>query len=115
MPSCNFDCAHYTAWRPSRINKLVSLLGENWFKDKQILEVACGGGQVGKSLSQRGALMTFTTCHESDIGEIKRVNGHESNVVIVDHDREWNLNKQFDLVVHWGLLYHLDKIGRAHV
>jgi len=111
--SNNFDGngrnTHYNGWRQVRIKKLVSILGEDWFKGKKILEVACGWGHIGQSLAQKGAIITFTTCHEGDVPKIKEYNDTDANIFIIDHENKWKLDIEFDLVIHWGLLYHLDK------
>lgn len=105
-PSHNFDEAHYLKWRVSRINKLVSILGKDWFPNKHVLEIACGWGQIGHELGKMGAIMTLTTGHKCDIPNIKERNPG-SNIYVIDHEKQWHLGRKFDLVIHWGMLMHL--------
>lgn len=97
--SGNFE-GHYIKWREARINKLVEIFGINWFKGKEILELACGYGHNGRKLREMGAIVTQTEGDE----EYAKVSG----ALVLDQDKPWDLGKVFDMVIHWGVLYHLD-------
>jgi 2-polyprenyl-3-methyl-5-hydroxy-6-metoxy-1,4-benzoquinol methylase len=102
---------HHIEWNKIRINKLISILGINWFKDKEILELGCGYGDIGFELKKLGAIVTFAEGQESQIPQIS-LRANESDIYIIDQDTEWNISKKFDLVIHWGVSYHLDKWKR---
>jgi len=103
----NHFMAHYITWRPKRINKLVSILGKEWFKNKQILELGCGYGHISAELQKLGAIVSCAEGREDQIPEIiKRVNNVD--MYILDQDKNWKIDKQFDLVINWGVSYHLD-------
>lgn len=97
----------YTGWRETRINKLVNLLGKEWFKNKTILELGSGHAHIGNALSQLGAKMTCTDGRLEHVEFIKQNYPHIETFQL-DQDKPWNLNRQFDLVINWGVSYHLD-------
>lgn len=101
-----FNEDHFIAWREARIKKLVSILGLDWFNGKNILELGCGFGHIGKELKKLGSVVTFAEGRREYIPYIMDDNS-DSEIYVIDNDRPWSLDKQFDLVVHWGLLYHL--------
>lgn len=104
----NHDLEHYVLWRKTRIAKLKRIFGIGFFKNKSVLELGAGTGLVGKFLRERwGANVTFTEGRVKLIQKI-RENNPKSRIVLMDHDLPWKLNKQFDFIIHWGLLYHLD-------
>jgi SAM-dependent methyltransferase len=98
---------HYTVdlWNLARLNKLVEILGDEWFEGKRILEVGCGHGKNGLALKQLGSDVVFTDGRQFFVDFLKN-DGHEAYVV--DHDNPWTVPGEFDLVVHWGLMYHLN-------
>ena len=98
---------HYIPWRESRINKIVSIFGKEFFNNKTMLELAAGHGDTGHYFYNLGSIVTFADGNEGHLVKIKKTNP-DSTVLHIDQDKEWNLNKQFDIVVHWGVLYHLD-------
>ena len=107
-----FEEGYYKEWRRTRIAKLTTILGgEGWFKGKEVLELAAGYGHIGLELKELGANVTFTDGRELHVTEIK-LRVERSPVILLDQDREWNLNKKFDLIIHWGVLYHLDQWQR---
>lgn len=97
---------HFIPWRESRIDKLISILGIDWFNGKKILELGCGFGHIGHELIKYGCDVSFAEGRNQFIEVIKK-NNPESKVYLIDNDENWMLNHRFDLVLHWGLLYHL--------
>jgi SAM-dependent methyltransferase len=101
----NFE-THYIEWREKRIAKIEKIFGVDFFKNKSILEVACGYGHIGNHFSKLGANVEFTEGREEHLPFIREKNPN-SKVHHVNHDQLWNLNRRYDLVIHFGLLYHL--------
>lgn len=102
------DHAHYEPWRMSRIAKLEQVFGKEYFRDKTVLECGAGTGLVGKFLREKwGANVAFTEGRPELINKISE-NNPGALVYQVNHEKSWYVG-QFDFIIHWGLLYHLDK------
>ena len=103
----NHDAPHYIAWRKSRIDKLEEIFGKEFFKGKRVLECGAGNGGVGRYLRENWlADVTFTEGRSSLIKVIEDTNPG-ATVHLIDHENSWNVGS-FDVVIHWGLLYHLN-------
>lgn len=101
--------SHYNDWRLKRARKLESILGRDYFPGKGILEVGAGHGRIGKYFRESyGSMVDFTEGRVELIDTIRRLNDY-APTYIVDHDsvNGWQLDDEYDLIIHWGLLYHL--------
>lgn len=102
-----FD-GHYNEWRVKRVNFIEKLYGKSFFREKTILELGCGHGHIGRYLqNQLGAKVTFADARQEHLDVIKSIMLN-ADVVNIDQNKPWNLNRKFDLIIHWGVLYHLD-------
>lgn len=98
----------YTGWQQRRIEKIEKLFGKEFFKDKSVLEVACGYGHIGKYFREVcGANLTFTEGRQEHLEFISQ-NNPDSTVMQLDQETNWNLNKKFDVLIHFGVMYHLN-------
>jgi cyclopropane fatty-acyl-phospholipid synthase-like methyltransferase len=100
---------HYNDWRLKRARKLESILGREFFPGKTVLEVGAGHGRIGKYFRETyGSTVEFTEGRIELIDTIRRLN-EGASAYLVDHDspQGWQLNNRYDLIIHWGLLYHL--------
>jgi 2-polyprenyl-3-methyl-5-hydroxy-6-metoxy-1,4-benzoquinol methylase len=97
----------YNEWRLKRILKLELIFGTDWFNGKEILELACGYGHIGLYLESLGAKVTFSDSRKEHLDEVLKKNPN-ANVVCINQNEDWNLNKKFDLVIHFGVLYHIE-------
>lgn len=95
----------YNNWVEKRVKKLVELLGESWFNGKHVLDTGCGHGNNGKALQLLGAQVTFTDARQAYVDELVK---DGMDAFVMDNDKEWTVSGPFDLIIHWGLLYHLD-------
>jgi len=99
---------HYRGWRPKRIEKIEKIFGVDFFKEKTILELACGYGDIGKHFKENcGSIVTFAEGREEHLPFIKE-NNPDCEVIHLNQENNWNLNKIFDVVIHFGVMYHLD-------
>lgn len=97
---------HYAEWQQARINKIIKIFGKDFIKDKSILELGCGYGDIGIALSKMGAKVTFVDGRQEHLDVIKdRHSGQKT--LLMDLDGEWDLDDEFDIIIHFGLLYHL--------
>lgn len=102
---------HYEYWRAKRVTAIVEYYGENWFKGKKILELGCGYGDIGYIFMTLGADVVFAEGRSENINCLRRrfPNGR---IYQMNAENEWPFaeDENFDLILHMGLLYHLDNI-----
>jgi SAM-dependent methyltransferase len=96
----------YNRWRQTRVNKILSIFGNQWDK-KEVLELACGYGNIGLYLKSLGANVTFADARQNHL-DIVLAKDNTSNVIQIDQDQYWNIHKRFDIIIHFGVLYHLN-------
>ena len=97
----------YNDWRVKRVEKLEQIFGVKWFKNKSILELGCGFGHIGLYLETLGANVTFSDARQSCLNEVKRKNP-TANTILLNQETNWKLDKQYDLVIHFGIMYNLN-------
>lgn len=104
-----FD-GHYYEWRARRVRKAIKVIGRRRIAGLRILELGCGYGDIGIALWQTGSKVTFSDARQEHLDELMLrypgIASHE-RVVQIDQETPWSLNQRFDLVIHFGLLYHL--------
>ncbi len=101
---------HYREWRATRLRFLNNYFGANFFKNKKILELGGGYGDLGISLWQQGAKITITDARQEHLDEIIRRYPkicNEKNVFRLDLENAWTEIGEFDVIIHFGVLYHL--------
>ena len=91
-------------WNRTRLDTLYRILGDGWFSGKSVLELGCGHGEIGKELVTKGAAVTLTDGRQTHVDEITKEDGAAK---VLDVDGEWSIDGKFDLVIHWGVLYHV--------
>ena len=101
-----FHTKFYKEWRRVRIKKLLNIYN---VKNKKILELGAATGATGKILSKYGANVTISDARAFLLEKIKSKN--LTKIIINNDEDNWSKvfknNERFDLIVHWGLLYHL--------
>jgi SAM-dependent methyltransferase len=99
---------HYVQWRVNRVQFIENLYGKEFFRNKTILELGCGHGHIGRYLqNQLGAKVTFTDGRQGHLDTLKEVMP-SAEAICLDQNNPWDLERTFDIVIHWGVLYHLD-------
>ncbi len=97
----------YTIWRERRISCIIDFYGEEWFKDKKILEVGCGHAHVSAAFHRLGAKVT---CSDGRPEHGQIIANKFPHLPFVLHDcdsKDWPFEDRYDLIIHMGLLYHL--------
>jgi 2-polyprenyl-3-methyl-5-hydroxy-6-metoxy-1,4-benzoquinol methylase len=95
-------------WNPTRVKKLVSIFGEEWFKDKTILDMACGFGNISRQLQQYNPKQIVMTDGCSlNVQELLRRQTKNIDIYQIDQERKWESDVIFDLCIYWGIIYHL--------
>ena len=102
----------YDEWSQKRLNTLRWHYGQKWFRDKKILELACGHGRIGLELARWGARVTMTDGNPEFVAEVRN---HLSEGHIIAHEYDcndpwpgqWPIDR-FDMIINFGLLYHVE-------
>jgi SAM-dependent methyltransferase len=101
----------YDEWKNKRVSKILNIFGKNWFKKKEILELGCAHGDVGFEFLKLGSNVVFSDAREEFIKGIRdKISeyNYKPDCALVDQNKDYNFNKKFDLVIHMGVLYHLE-------
>ena len=101
----------FNEWRVKRVKKQEYIFSREWFKDKSVLELASGFGNIGLYLKSLGADVTFADARQEALNEIKKKD-ETAKTILLDQDKPWLLGRKYDLVLYFGLLYNLDNWER---
>jgi hypothetical protein len=105
---------YHPDWQNNRIKFIISKYGENFFSGKNILELGPFNGYIGEYFRNLGANVLSVEGRQSNIDQIKR-DYPNLNVILGDLDTpEWTYGK-FDIIINFGLLYHLEKYHAEHL
>jgi SAM-dependent methyltransferase len=108
--------ASYNAWRATRINKMLELYGLEWFAGKRVIELGCGHADIGAFLAELGASVLCVDGRQENLTFAKlkhrKVSGLE--YLLADLDGPFPALGRCDLLIHFGLLYHLSDVD-AHM
>lgn len=105
---------YHPEWQNSRINFILNIYGKDFFKDKRILELAPCNGYIGYSFQQLQAQVTSIEGRSENIIYIKH-NYPEIDVIQADLDTsEWEFG-EWDIIINFGLLYHLQNHHEQHL
>lgn len=99
---------HYNGWRESRMNAIMKYIPIDYFKFKKLLEVGCGYADIGNEFYKLGANVTSSDVRKEHIEIVKQRYPH-INTLYIDGDID-EISYHYDVIVHWGLLYHLYEI-----
>jgi 2-polyprenyl-3-methyl-5-hydroxy-6-metoxy-1,4-benzoquinol methylase len=67
--------------------------------------MGCGHGHVGLFFEEIGSDVLFLDARKEHIEVVQ--NKTKAKTIIIDQNKPWYLGK-FDILIHWGVLYHLD-------
>lgn len=99
-----FD-ANYTEWTYKRIKFIMDHFGYPFFRNKKILDLGCGHGDVGASFYRLGADVTCVDIRDDNLQiTTKKYQGIKTKRANLD--REWPFDK-VDVIMDLGLLCHL--------
>tara|TARA_R100000963_G_scaffold25819_1_gene17628 strand:- start:226 stop:903 length:678 start_codon:yes stop_codon:yes gene_type:complete len=97
-------------WTEKRVRKIISIFGKDWFHHKKILELGACHGDVGLEFLKLGADVLFTDARGSNLkilhDKLNEIN-FSPKTKIIDQNKEYKLNEQYNLVLHLGVLYHV--------
>jgi len=98
----------YDEWFNKRLNKIVNILGRDWFPKKSILELGSCHGDFGISFMNMGSSVTFCDARNEHLSTIESKIPIKSPIIQLNQNFPYDLGKKYDLVIHLGLLYHIE-------
>lgn len=101
---------HYNLWRAKRIVAIINHYGEEFFREKKILELGAGYGDMGNYLKEIGAEVVFAEGRPEHC-EVLRHRFPNNKVYQVNLENEWPWQEHFDIILNLGILYHLDNFN----
>ncbi len=106
----------YAHWRVNRINMMLKLYGQDWFTGKRILELGSGLSDIGAFFADLGAEVLCLEGREDTaaFARLKHRNVERLKIEVQDLERDFARFGKFDLIIHFGLLYHIPEV-EAHL
>jgi len=99
---------HYSKWIQSRMNGISKYITPEFFKSKTLLELGCGHAHIGNEFHELGAIVTSTDARYEHLEKVNKIYPH-IKTQILDAEKDVIPNN-FDIILHWGVLYHLNEI-----
>lgn len=105
---------YFPDWQKARINFILSKFPTDFFKGKKILELGSYNGYIGEQFRILGS---DVTCVEGFIDNVNHIKNTypKLNVIHEDLDNEmWDFGF-YDIIINFGLFYHLEKFHKEHL
>ena len=99
---------HYDNWINSRMNGIKKYIQKDYFKSKTLLELGCGHGHIGNEFYKLGSIVSSSDARKEHINVVSNIYPH-IETLLIDCDND-DILKKYDIILHWGLLYHLNEI-----
>ena len=99
---------HYDKWQISRMNGIKKYILPDYFKDKTLLELGCGYADIGNMFYKLGSIVTSSDARKEHLNVVNIKYPH-IKTLLIDCDKD-HIKDKYDIIIHWGLLYHLNKI-----
>jgi hypothetical protein len=96
---------HYDGWTESRMSAIKKYINKDFFKDKSLLELGGGYSYNGNKFYELGANVTSSDVEQSFLNFVYP----HIPTFKFDCDKDI-LQTKYDIILHWGVLYHLDDI-----
>ena len=106
--------SYHPDWQVNRINFILSKYPADFFKGKRILELGAYNGYIGAYFSALGAEVHCVEGRHENVDNIKK---DYPNVTVECADLDtsfWNFGK-WDIIINFGLVYHLEKFHKEHL
>ena len=106
--------SYHPDWQVNRINFILSKYPADFFKGKRILELGAYNGYIGAYFSALGAEVHCVEGRQENVDKIKK---DYPNVTVECADLDtsiWNFGK-WDIIINFGLVYHLEKFHKEHL
>lgn len=105
---------YHREWQDARVNFLIQTWGKDFFQGKRILELGSHNGYIGNRLYELGAVVHSVDGRKENVKMIRETYPH-LNAKEVDLDTvRWTLGT-WDIIINFGLLYHLERFHKEHL
>lgn len=101
-------------WQNNRVDFVVKKFGADFFKEKTVLELGSYNGFIGEAFRLLGAKVLSVEGRQENVETIKQ-DYPLLDVIQKDLDsNEWDLG-HWDIIVNFGLFYHLSRCHEQHL
>lgn len=106
----------YKEWSVKRCSKVLEIYGVDYFKDKRILDLGSGHGEIGAFFAELGAKVLCIDGRIQNINFAKLKHRNVANLQFSQFNLEADFSEfgKFDVTINFGLLYHLKNVD-AHL
>ena len=106
--------SYHMDWQNARVKFILDRYPKNFFKNKSILELGAFNGYIGSRFGELGAIVTSVEGREENCERI-REQPYIKNVICENVDSpNWNFGN-YDIIINFGLLYHLENNHEQHI
>lgn len=108
------DSTYFSNWQNNRIHFILSKYPKEFFKGKRILELGAYNGYIGAYFNSLGADVLCVDGRQENVDKIKL---DYPNVKVECSDLDcvhWNWG-HYDIIINFGLYYHLEKYHKEHL
>ena len=105
---------YHPHWQNARIDFILSKYPKDFFVGKRILELGSFNGYIGAKFSELGATVVCVEGREENVDKIK---SDYPNLKVYCSNLDtpiWSWGK-FDIIINFGLYYHLTNYHREHL
>jgi SAM-dependent methyltransferase len=85
-------------------------MSPDYFKSKTLLELGCGYADLGNMFYELGADVTSSDVRKEHLEIVKEKYPHLKT--LLNDGNNDSIKDKYDIIVHWGLLYHLSEIEK---
>ena len=90
------------------MNGLKKFISPGYFKSKTLLELGCGHADIGNMFYELGSIVTSSDIRKEHL-DIVAQKYPNIKTLLFDGDND-SIQDKYDIILHWGLLYHLKEI-----
>lgn len=106
---------YHSNWQNNRVKFLIERYGIEFFKGKSILELGSHNGYIGNYFREICGSNVFSV--EGRAENVKKISENYPELPVITYDLDtpnWPFAK-FDIIINFGLLYHLHNHHNAHL
>lgn len=105
---------YHGSWQQNRINYVVNKFGKDFFLGKTILELGSYNGVIGNAFQEMGGLVTAV---EGRTENVRNISQRFPHLKVINQNLDsptWEYG-HYDIIINWGLLYHLEFFSEEHL